>query len=190
MIAILSGQVIEKNVFSVVIDVNGVGYEVKLANSDYDQLVLDSQVKIFTYHHIREQSQELFGFLNKKAKFLFEQLITVQGVGPKAGLAILSIGDFESVRSAISRGDGKYIQQAAGVGKKTAERVCVDLSDKVGLPTKLSAEFVQSELDTSDEAVEALVALGFTITDAIKALAKVDKNLDTSERVRQALKNK
>lgn len=186
----LSGKVIEKNLGSIVIDVNGVGYEVKISGCDYDNISLDKEVVIYTYHHIREQSQELFGFLNKNSKFLFEQLITVQGVGPKAGLAILSIGDFESVRSAIARSDSKYIQQASGVGKKTAERVCVDLSDKVGVPSKMSADFVQTEIDTADEAIEALVSLGYTVTDAIHALEKIDKNLSTSERVREALKNR
>lgn len=190
MIAVLSGKVIEKNLGSVVVDVGGVGYEVKISGFDYDNILLDKEIVIYTYHHIREQSQELFGFLNKNSKFLFEQLITVQGVGPKAGLAVLSLGDFESVRSAIARGDSKYIQQANGVGKKTAERVCIDLSDKVGVPSKMSADFVQTEIDTADEAIEALVSLGYTITDAIHALEKIDKNLSTSERVREALKNR
>lgn len=188
MIAMLHGQIIEKNLNSVIIDVQGVGYEVQISNYDYDQLLLESEVKLFTYHHIREQSQELYGFINKNSKFLFEQLITVQGIGPKAGLAILSIGDFESVRSAIARGDSKYIQQANGVGKKTAERVVVDLSDKVGVPSKMSAEFVQTEVNLEDEAIEALISLGFTTSDAIKALEKIDSNLSTEERIRLALK--
>lgn len=189
MIAHVVGTVLEKTLpGSLVIDVNGIGYEVQVATGDFDIALLDSIGKYHTYHYIREQSQELFGFSNIAAKKLFELLITVQGVGPKAALAILSVGDFESVRSAIARGDSKFIQQANGVGKKTAERLVVDLSDKVGMPSKMSSDFIQMEIDTSDEAVEALIALGFTATDAIKSLSQVAKDLSTSERVREALK--
>lgn len=190
MIARLRGMVIEKDLTRIVIDVGGVGYEVQMPLSDASELVLKSSADIYTYFQVREQSQELFGFLTSASKALFELLITVQGVGPKAALAILSIGQFENVRSAIARSDAKYIQQANGVGKKTAERVCVDLSDKVGVPTIVGEEAVQTELNTSDEAVEALMALGYTATDAINALAKVDAKLPTPERVRLALKGR
>lgn len=188
MIASLNGKITEQTSVTVVIEVGGIGYEVFVPANDLAKLSIGQDAKLVIHHHIREQSQELFGFVTQAEKALFRQLITVQGVGPKAGLAVLSIGEFESVRSAIARGDAKYLQQASGVGKKTAERIIVDLADKVGVPTQLSSDFVQSELDTSDEAVEALVALGFTQTDAMVALAKVDPKLPTAERVRQALK--
>lgn len=187
MIARLVGQVVDKNLNQLVIDVHGVGYEVVVSTTDSEHILLDQPVTLTIYHHIREQSQELFGFLDSGAKALFELLITVQGVGPKAGMAILSVGEFEQVRSAIARSDSQYVQQAHGVGKKTAERVVVDLSDKVGLPTIIGSDAFQTELDTSDEAVEALVALGYTETDAVRALQTVDPKLSTSERVRQAL---
>ena len=121
---------------------------------------------------------------------MFEMLITVQGVGPKAALAILSLGDAEQVRNAIANADSAFVQKAAGVGKKTAERVVVDLSDKVGLPTHYGRTEtpLQTELNTSDEALEALMALGYTLADATKALENVDVNLPTSQRVTEALK--
>lgn len=190
MIARLRGTVIEKDLTRIVLDVSGVGYEVQMPISDTAELNLNQPADIHTYFQVREQSQELFGFLTSASKALFELLITVQGVGPKAALAILSIGQFEQVRSAIARSDAKYIQQATGVGKKTAERVCVDLSDKVGVPSVLSDQAIQTELDTSDEAVEALLALGYSPSDAMQALAGIDANLSTSERVRLALKGK
>ena len=132
----------------------------------------------------------MFGFSSLAAKKLFELLITVQGVGPKAALAILSLGDGENVRNAIANSDSAFIQKATGVGKKTAERVVVDLSDKVGLPTHYGRKDtpVQAELDTSDEALEALMALGYTLADATKALEGVDVNLPTARRVTEALK--
>ncbi len=190
MIAHVFGKVAEKFNGSLVIDVHGVGYEVSVATNDFDAVILDQEVKFYTYHHVREQSEELFGFSSLAAKKLFEMLITVQGVGPKAALAILSLGDAEQVRNAIANADSGFVQKATGVGKKTAERVVVDLSDKVGLPTHYGrAEApVQTELNTSDEALEALMALGYTLADATKALENVDVNLPTAQRVTEALK--
>ena len=190
MIAHVFGKVAEKFNGSLVIDVHGVGYEVSVATNDFDAVILDQEIKFYTYHHVREQSEELFGFSSLAAKKLFEMLITVQGVGPKAALAILSLGDAEQVRNAIANADSGFVQKATGVGKKTAERVVVDLSDKVGLPTHYgrAEEPLQTELNTSDEALEALMALGYTLADATKALENVDVNLPTSQRVTEALK--
>lgn len=190
MIAHVFGKVAEKFNGSLVVDVHGVGYEVSVATNDFDAVILDQEVKFYTYHHVREQSEELFGFSSLAAKKLFEMLITVQGVGPKAALAILSLGDAEQVRNAIANADSGFVQKATGVGKKTAERVVVDLSDKVGLPTHYgrAEEPLQTELNTSDEALEALMALGYTLADATKALENVDINLPTSQRVTEALK--
>ena len=190
MIAHVIGEVAEKFNGSLIVDVHGVGYEVAVALGDYEKASLNEQVKFYTYHHIREQSQELFGFSTLAAKKLFEMLITVQGVGPKAALAILSLGEAENVRNAIANSDSAYIQKATGVGKKTAERVVVDLSDKVGLPTHYGRdnEPIQTELNTADEALEALMALGYTLADASKALEGVDVNLPTGQRVTEALK--
>jgi len=191
MIAHLSGTIAEKfGAGSVVIDVHGVGYEVSVAAGDFEAVSLGQDAKFYTYHHVREQTEELFGFSSLAAKKLFEMLITVQGVGPKAALAILSLGDAEQVRNAIANSDAAFVQKAAGVGKKTAERVVVDLSDKVGLPTHYGRanEPIQTELNTSDEALEALMALGYTLADATKALENVDVNLPTAQRVTEALK--
>jgi len=190
MIAHVFGKVAEKFNGSLVIDVHGVGYEVSVTTNDFDAVILDQEVKFYTYHHVREQSEELFGFSSLAAKKLFEMLITVQGVGPKAALAILSLGDAEQVRNAIANADSGFVQKATGVGKKTAERVVVDLSDKVGLPTHYGRTEtpLQTELNTSDEALEALMALGYTLADATKALENVDVNLPTSQRVTEALK--
>lgn len=190
MIAHLTGKIIDKNLNTLIIDVSGVGYEVAVSTSDSSRLILGETASLKIYHHIREQSQELFGFLELGSKELFKLLITVQGIGPKAALAILSIGEFEAVRSAIARGDSKYVQQASGVGKKTAERVCVDLSDKIGVPSVMSAELVQTELNTDDEAVETLLALGYNLTDATALLSGIDVKLTTQERVKLALTNR
>ena len=188
MIAHVKGIVAEKFAGSIIVDVAGIGYEVAVPAGDYDELTLNDEVKLYTYHHVREQAEELFGFSSLAAKKLFELLITVQGIGPKAALAILSLGSAEHVRNAIASGDAQFVTKASGVGKKSAERVIVDLADKVGLPIHYEKLTVQTELHTSDEALEALMALGYTLADASKALEDVDESLPTAKRVTEALK--
>lgn len=192
MIAHLKGILTEKFNNSVIIDVQGVGYEVALSQIDYDNLKLDEEVKLYTYHHVREQSEELFGFTSLAAKKLFELLISVQGVGPKAGMAILSLAPAEEVRNAIANADSAYISKASGVGKKSAERVIVDLRDKVGLPTYYGRknEPQAAQVLENDEALDALMALGLNLADATKALEGVDPNLSVEDRIRAALKNR
>lgn len=192
MIAHVSGIVSEKFNNSVIVDVGGVGYEVQVALGDYEQSTLNESIKFYTYHHIREQSQDLFGFSTLAAKKLFELLISVQGVGPKAALAILSLGDSEMVRNAIANEDASYVVKASGVGKKTAERVIVDLADKVGMPLRYdnNAQGVSASVSHTDEALEALMALGYSLVDASKALEGVSTDLSTAERVTEALKQK
>lgn len=190
MIAHISGKIAEKFNGSIIVDVSGVGYEVIVPQYEYDKAMLDNSIKLYTYHHIREQSQELFGFSSLAAKKIFELLITVQGIGPKAGIAIMSLGDYEQVRNAIANEDSKYIQKANGVGKKSAERVIVDLKDKVGIATSYNAEEEKVNSDISgDEALEALVALGFNLKDAILSLKDIPEDIPVSERVKIALKN-
>ncbi len=192
MIAHLKGILTEKFDNSVIIDVHGVGYEVALSTIDFDVLNLNDEVKLYTYHHVREQAEELFGFTSLAAKKLFELLISVQGIGPKAGMAILSLAPVEEVRNAIANADAAYVAKASGVGKKSAERVIVDLRDKVGLPTYYGrknepAAVVKME---NDEALDALMALGLNLADATKALEGVDTNLSVEERIRAALKKR
>lgn len=188
MIAHVSGVVAEKFANSVIVDVRGIGYEVQVPIGDYDRALLGEPIKFYTYHHIREQSQELFGFSSLAAKKLFEMLITVQGVGPKAALSILSLGASEIVRNAIANSDSGFLAKASGVGKKTAERVVVDLSDKVGLAVNIAHASGSVPTPAGDEALEALMALGYTLNDAMVALESVSADLPTAQRVTLALK--
>jgi len=189
MIAHVFGSVSEIVGSSVIVDVSGIGYEIQVPVTDIDGLTIDQHVKFYTHHHIREQAEELFGFSSLASKKLFEMLITVQGVGPKAALAILSLGSGEHVRNAIANSDAGFITEASGVGKKTAERVVVDLADKVGMPIVYTQDSgTQTVLETNDDALEALMALGYTLNDATKALSGVDTSLPTNLRVAQALK--
>ncbi len=193
MIAHIRGELVEKVGSSVIIDVAGVGYEVTLTSIDFEKWTLNENVKVFTYHHIREQSEELFGFSSLEGKKVFEMLITVQGVGPKGAMAVLSLAPIEEVRNAIANADAAFVSQASGVGKKTADRVIVDLKDKVGLPAyygrKAGNSLGEEGRQDGDEALEALIALGYTLNDASKALAGIDLDLPTAERIRLALKS-
>lgn len=190
MIAHIRGIISEKFGNSVIVDVNGVGYEMLVPTPDFENIVLGEERKFFTYHAVRENSEELYGFSSLAAKKIFELLISVQGVGPKAGIAILSLAEAEEVRNAIANGDTAFISKASGVGKKSAERVIVDLRDKVGIPSRYGAteaKFGTVE-EASDEALDALIALGFPLKEATTALANIDPALPVEERVRLALK--
>lgn len=191
MIATLTGRVAEKISDIVVLDVQGVGYGVLVPSEDFGTLAAGTGAKLYIYEHIRENSHDLFGFTRLDTKKLFEQLLNVQGVGPKMALSVLSVGTADAVRRAIAGGDVKFIQQASGVGKRVAERIVVDLKDKVGLAgvDLATAGLLQSDaLAQQDEAAEALMALGYSAQDATTALAGIDPNLPTEQRIKQALK--
>lgn len=191
MIATLTGQVAEKIADVVVLDVGGVGYGLLVTAEDFGRLAVGTTMKVYVYEHIREQAHDLFGFVALDTKRLFEQLLGVNGVGPKMALSVLSIGNANEVRTAIAGGDTKFIQGAQGVGKRVAERIVVDLKDKVGLAgiELANTGLLQSDnLLRQDEAVEALMSLGFSAQDAAAALATVPADLPTEDRIKQALK--
>ena len=194
MIAHIKGEVAEKFDSSVIVDVNGVGYEIALTALDFDAVTVGETQKFYTHHSVRENGEDLYGFSSLAAKKLFELLTSVNGVGPRAGMAILSLAAPEDVRNAIANADVAFISKASGVGKKSAERVIVDLRDKVGLPSHVGATevFVPTGgvKPEKDEALDALIALGFPLKEATEALEKVDKNLSVEERIRAALKQK
>ena len=190
MISHLKGIVTEKFNSSIIVDVSGVGYEVTVTASDFENCLLEEERKFYTYHSVRENAEELYGFSSLMAKKMFELLISVQGIGPKAGIAILSLSEPEEVRNAIANGDTAFISKDSGVGKKSAERVIVDLRDKVGIPSKYGATEVKFSVSNNepDEALDALMALGFSLKEATAALEKIDRNLAIEERIKLALK--
>jgi len=188
MIAHISGQIVQKTINSVIVDVSGVGYEILAPARVIDDINVNDETILYTHHHVREQSQELFGFSDPNAKDLFEKLITVNGIGPKAGLAIMSLGDDSEIRSAIASGDVPYIKSASGVGKKGAEKVVLDLKDKVGGTVSVSGSTPVQQEVASDDALDALVSLGYSMQDAAKAISKLDQNLPVEEKVKLALR--
>lgn len=191
MIATLEGKVTEKIGELVVVDVRGVGYGVLVPLEDYSKLLNGDIVKVYVYEQIRENIHDLYGFTKLDTKRLFELLLEVTGVGPKMALSILGIGTSDAVRQAIASGDTKFIQAATGVGKRVAERVVVELKDKVGLvATASDSLFIGTAVAEQDEAVQALLALGYSLPDAANALSAIDVGLSTEERVKLALKGR
>lgn len=190
MISTLNGLITQKTGEMIVVECAGVGYGLYVTFEDFGALKDGAAVKLYVYEHIRDNAHDLFGFRNLETKQLFEQLLTVNGVGPRMALAILSIASLQNVRQAIAKGDTKFIAQATGVGKRVAERVVVDLKDKVGLAADENAvDFLAATADPSDEALQGLVALGYSVHDAAAALKKVDQKLPAEDRIKQALKN-
>ena len=190
MIATLEGTVAEKLGDLAVITCGGVGYGAFVSFEDFGALVVGEPAKLYVYEHIRENNHDLFGFRKLETKHLFEQLLSVNGVGPKMALAILSIASGDHVRTAIAGGDTKFITQASGVGKRVAERVIVDLKDKVGLAASDDATgFLTASANPNDEALQGLVVLGYSVQDAAEALKRVDTKLQPEERIKQALRS-
>lgn len=190
MIAKITGVASDHEGPMTVIDCNGVGYGVRVLLDEQATMRLGEKTNLYIYEHIKEDTHDLYGFVTKSRKDLFERLLSVNGVGPKAALAIANLGNEGQVRAAIAAGDTKYISSASGVGKKVAERVVVDLKNKVGLSTSDDAtSFLQeSSLADSDEALQALVGLGYAREDAVSVLAKIDPSLPVAHRIKLALK--
>jgi Holliday junction DNA helicase RuvA len=190
MIATLKGEITEKKRDQVVLECGGVGYGLFVTFEDFGTLELGSKVKLHIYEHIRENAHDLFGFRSPETKVLFELLLSVNGVGPKMALAILSIANVAQVKQAIASGDTKFISRATGVGKRVAERVVVDLKDKVGLVASEDATgfLAASAGNPNDEALQGLVALGYSVQDAAEALKGIDEKLSTEQRIKQALR--
>jgi len=179
MIAFLKGYIEEKREGIVILDVSGVGYEVEISSITQEQLEsAGSEVKLLIYHHITDSDQRLFGFFSTDEKALFEKLITVKGVGPKLGLTILSGLPADQLIGAITNAEAATLSKVPGIGKKTAERIIVELKDKLAeyaasagvTPTS------SSESGVMGEAISALEALGFKKKESEQAVLKALKN--------------
>lgn len=192
MIATLSGKVTDKLLDKIVIDVNGIGYGLLVPAETYNSLADGDETKLYVYEQVRENVYDLYGFSDRDTLNLFEQLVAVNGVGPKVALSVLSVGSVTKVRQAIASGDVRFIQSAPGVGKRVAERLIIELKDKVGLLSSLDEQSLLASGETlqQEEAVQALMSLGFTLNDAVSSLSGIDKNLPTNERVKLALRDK
>lgn len=201
MIGYLRGEISYISQDLLIVDVGGVGYNVRINEQFASRLPgIGNEIKVFTYTYVKEDAFLLYGFENSDELNLFKQLIGVNGIGPKGALAILSVMSANDLRFAIYTGDSKAIAKAPGIGGKTAERVILDLKDKITIEDTLNnlgseakenmGETVYHNDGMVKDAIEALVALGYGRTDAISAVNKVRKEeiSNTEDILKKALK--
>lgn len=182
MIASLKGKIILKKEKFVVLDVNGIGFKIYTKNGKQEE-----ETKFFTRLFLQRDSLALFGFKNIEELEMFELLLIVSGVGPRSAMEILSLGRLKLIKSAIADGRKEFLSKAAGISKKTSERIIIELKDKLK-KYKGSKEKFLSFLE--DETNEALISLGYTKSQAREALKKIpDEIKDIEQRVKIALKN-
>ena len=202
MIASVKGKLEDVTTESVIIDVNGLGVEAIVPTTVINLLPkIDENIKLHTYLHVREDAMQLYGFLEKEDLDFFKLLITVNGIGPKAAIAILSSMPTDILTFAILSEDTKTIQKAQGIGAKTAKKLVLELKDKVGIiktPKNNGSEIydnagltigINSEI--KDEAVQVLTALGYSQTEAVKAISTIEmyEEMTSEELVKLSLKN-
>lgn len=185
MIGYLKGEIKRIDINSIIICVNNVGYSVYSSPKILSKKIGDV-VELFIYESIREDAHDLYGFLTVNELEFFEKLISVKGVGPKSAMTIISSSDINMLKEGILTGDVNYVSRVKGIGKKTAERIILELAGKLNLQ-----EILSDNTDYGlDEANSALIALGYSEKDAKEMLKNVDKSLSLENRVKMALKRK
>src|SRR5680860_306041 len=188
MISYLRGTIISKSSNYFILDVHDIGYAIFASDNFLNEIKMGESLEVFTHHHVREEAADLYGFKNLEELELFELLLGVSGVGPKSALGVLAMASADDVKESIIRGDAELLTKVSGIGRKTAERLVLELKNKIlkiAASSKLGAGM---SLVSSDE-LDALMSLGYSLSEARAALGSVDSELkDTGERVKQALK--
>ncbi len=185
MISHIKGMIYEKTPPYIIVDVNGVGYEVSVPMSTYFDLPeIGNQVTLTTHFMVREDSQQLYGFLTKTEKVIFQKIIKINGIGPRLGLAILSSLTVSEFVDNIEKGQHEKLVQIPGIGKKTSERIVLELKGKLN-----TIGIKKTTTNESSDLVNALIALGFSDKDANEFSKRSDSNLSLQENIKEALKN-
>ncbi len=199
MYAYLNGIVADLEADNCIIDINGVGYNVQISGQTAARLPgIGERVKLFTYTNVKEDALQLFGFMSKADLDIFKKCITVSGIGPKGALSLLSVMNADELRFAVISQDVKAISKAPGIGKRTAERLILELKDKLVIDDAMINKEIDSYqggmLLTDDsvikEAVEALVALGYGQAESLKAVKAIEdaENMESGALLKAALK--
>lgn len=192
MISYLKGTILQKGANFVILLVGGVGYKVFVEPTRCLELEKDSEQEMYTHQHVREDCLDLYGFNSLAELQMFELLLTISGIGPKSALGVIAIASLADIKDSIARGDSSLLVKVSGIGKKTAERVVLELRDKIDHLTIINigvGEASGQGLASSDE-MDALMALGYSMQQAREALRAVDPTItDSGERIRAALKN-
>ena len=187
MISHIRGPVVEITDKYVVIETNGLGYRVFATTDTLRSLALDVETKLYTYLAIREDAHELYGFLSSGERELFEMLISVSGIGPKSGLGILGLASIDLLSHAIASGDTGYLTKVSGIGRKTAEKIVIELRDK--LASRIDIGKRPMELRGSGDVMDALKVLGYSEREIREVLGNIPEDIaDTNARLKYALK--
>ncbi len=189
MIAFLRGKVISQNDSFLIVEVNNVGYKVFVNQNLLNQTKVGNQIELYTHQYVREDSLGLYGFTSQDELEMFELLLSISGVGPKSALGVLSIASIDDLKRTIAAGDPSLLVKVSGIGKKTAERIVLELREKVG--SLVGSKELSNSYDAvaSSDEIDALMALGYSLSQAREALSKVDSLIkDSGERIKQALK--
>jgi len=188
MISYLSGKILNKGRGFVILLNNGIGYKIFISAALYADVSLGQEIEFYLHHHIKEDAQNLYGFKEFSELEFFQLLISVSGVGPKSALGVLAIANVSDIKSSIAQGDPSLLNKVSGIGKKTAERLVLELKNKIDyLSPALSGE-TGVNINASSDEIDALVALGYSLQQAREALQNVDSDIkDSGERIRKAL---
>ena len=181
MIGSIKGKIILKTDKFIIVETQGVGYKINVSPDTLSKQN-DNEASFWIHTHVREDAIDLYGFKDRQELEFFEMLINISGIGPKGALGILGIASIETLRKAISTGDIAYLTKISGIGKKTAEKIVIELRDKMG--EQKEGTSLQGELD----ALEALKSLGYSQNEAREALKKIDPELNTNIKIKEALK--
>ncbi len=185
MIACITGKVKTINEKSIIVIVAGIGYEVFVLARTAEDLKKDQEVELNTVHVIKENAQELYGFVTEREKGIFNLLVTISGVGPKSALNILNVSTPEEITSAVINQDSVILEKVSGIGKKTAARIVLELKNK--LAAGISEEVAGKSHDV--EVLEALEALGYQITEVRDVLKSIDTDLSSEEKIKAVLQS-
>lgn len=187
MIGSLKGKVILKTEKFLILETTGVGYKINVSPDTLSRIKKAGEEIILWIHtHVREDTLDLYGFLDYSELEFFEMLISVSGIGPKGALTILGVTSSETLRKAISTGDTSYLTKISGIGKKTAEKIVIELRDKI--TDKIKDEKGSHSLQGDLDSLEALKSLGYSQHEAREALKKVSPDINTNAKIREALK--
>lgn len=184
MISLLKGIIESETEKCVILDVNGVGYKVYISGNTFKNLPKKGEkIKLYTHLHVRENAMELYGFLNLEELEIFELLISISGIGPKGALSVLTVVSIDTLKKAIVNEESDILTKVSGIGKKMAEKIILELKNKIG------DEFTGKGVSVDSEAIDALMSLGYRLQEAREVLKKVPEDVEgVEDRVREALK--
>jgi len=187
MISFLRGKIINKGNGYVILEVENVGYQVFITPIMFAEIDIGQEIELHTHQYVREDALDLYGFGSMDELALFQLLIAISGIGPRSAIGVLSVAKIDDIKQSIASGDASLLTKVSGIGRKTAERVVLELKEKIGA-LNLSTGKKMHGVANSDE-IDALVALGYSISQARQALSEIDSSIkDSGDKIRAALK--